>query len=171
MSQLSEYYKELGLSEEYIGRLPLPKFNEETRLILVDIGPDGREKLMSPEAAENWLALKSSALSDGLTLITYSAYRSFEYQFNLIRERIRRGETVEQVTQRLAPPGFSEHHSGRAVDITCEMFPHPTQSFDQSVEFRWLSENAGKFGFVMSYPKGNSVGIIYEPWHWCFHPV
>ena len=168
MAELIDFYKQLGLSQEYLNGLLLPKFKEETRLVLADISPDGKERLLTPEASESWKALKSKALADGMTLFTYSAYRSFEFQFQLVRDRIRIGETVEKALCRLTPPGFSEHHSGRAVDIACPSFPHLIQEFDRSVEFRWLQDNASEFGFFMSYPKGNTFGIMYEPWHWCF---
>ena len=168
MSELNDLYCELGLTEEFINGICLPKFKEETELVLADVGPDGKEKLLSIKAAERWKALKSKALSDGITLYTYSAYRSYNFQFELIRERMRKGESLEQALVRLTPPGFSEHHTGRAVYVTSPTFPHPTQAFDQSIEFQWLIQNATKFRFHMSYPKGNTTGIMYEPWHWCF---
>ena len=171
MAELKDLYKELGLTEDYISKLTLPKFKEENRLILVEVGTDGKEKLLSAEAAESWAELKSKARSDGITLYTYSAFRSFEFQFELIRERIRRGESLDQALRRLAPPGFSEHHTGRAVDITSPTFPHPTEKFDQSSEFNWLIEHASRFRFTLSYPKGNKSGIMYEPWHWCYRGV
>ncbi|MGO4780892.1 D-alanyl-D-alanine carboxypeptidase family protein, partial [Lysobacter sp. 2RAB21] len=37
--------------------------------------------------------------------------------------------------------------------------------------FAWLREQAGGYGFVMSYPRGNPHGIVYEPWHWRYEPV
>lgn len=168
MIELQHLYRELGLTQEFLNGLCLPKFKEETELLLADIGPDGKEKLLSIEATQHWKALKSKALSEGITLYTYSAYRSYSYQFELIKERMKRGEPLEEILRRLAPPGFSEHHTGRAVDVASPTFPHLAQAFDQSIEFKWLSQNATKFRFYMSYPEGNTSGIIYEPWHWCF---
>jgi len=171
VAELKNFYNELGLTDAYISSLRLPKFKEETKLVLIEVGPDGKEKLLASTAAQSWAALKSKAHSDGVTLFTYSAFRSFELQYELIKERLRKGESLEQVLQRLAAPGFSEHHTGRAVDVTCPTFPHPTQEFDQSIEFNWLTENASEFKFSLSYPKGNTTGIMYEPWHWCFRGV
>ena len=101
MAELNDFYKKLGLSEEYINGLLLPKFKEETRLVLADISPDGKERLLTPEASESWKALRQKALADGITLFTYSAYRSFEFQFQLVKDRMGRGETVEQALCRL----------------------------------------------------------------------
>jgi D-alanyl-D-alanine carboxypeptidase len=168
VAELNDLYKELCLSDDYINRLSLPKHSEEKNLIVAELGRDGKEKLLFPEAAQAWNALKSKALEDGIVFYAYSAYRSYAYQCELIKDRVKRGETFEQATKRLTPPGFSEHHSGRAVDIASPNFPHLVQEFDGSVEFRWLVENAGRFGFFLSYPEGNEAGIMYELWHWLF---
>ena len=65
-----------------------------------------------------------------------------------------------------AAPGYSEHHTGCAVDIATPGSRPLTEEFEDSQAFRWLTDNAGKFGFSMSYPRNNPAGFIYEPWHW-----
>ena len=67
-----------------------------------------------------------------------------------------------------APPGCSEHHTGRAVDIGTPHCKVLDEEFEQTEAFDWLVRFAGKFGFRLSYPRGNSCGYAYEPWHWCF---
>ena len=68
-----------------------------------------------------------------------------------------------------AAPGYSEHHTGRAVDIATPGSRPLTEEFEDSAAFHWLNENAADFGFSMSYPRDNRYGFIYEPWHWAQH--
>src|SRR5690606_41627176 len=65
-----------------------------------------------------------------------------------------------------AAPGWSEHHSGRAVDISAPGEPPAEESFEATPAFAWLRANAAGLGFTMSYPRDNPHGIVYEPWHW-----
>jgi len=43
-----------------------------------------------------------------------------------------------------------------------------TEEFEKPTGFDWLTKNAKKFGFKMSFPRNNEYGFIYEPWHWCY---
>jgi D-alanyl-D-alanine carboxypeptidase len=168
VSEATDLLEELGITAAYLSSINLPRFKEESELVVADISADGKERLLTPEAAKSWDALKSEARKSGLQLNLYSGFRSFKLQAELIKERMNRGETLEQALLRLAPPGYSEHHSGRAVDITCPSVTHPRLEFESTPEFDWLEKNAANFSFYMSYPKGNASGIIYEPWHWCY---
>jgi D-alanyl-D-alanine carboxypeptidase len=67
-----------------------------------------------------------------------------------------------------APPGYSEHHTGRAVDIVCADMPYLEIAFEDTQAFQWLVNHADSFGLTLSYPRGNAAGYQYEPWHWCF---
>ena len=67
-----------------------------------------------------------------------------------------------------AEQGYSEHQLGTAVDfVTSENGYYLTTSFENTKTFKWLQENAYKYGFILSYPKGNTY-YQYEPWHWRF---
>ncbi len=78
------------------------------------------------------------------------------------------GQNWEEIFRVSAPPGCSEHHTGRAVDIGTPHCKVLDEEFEQTEAFDWLVRFAGKFGFRLSYPRGNSCGYAYEPWHWCF---
>ena len=65
-----------------------------------------------------------------------------------------------------AAPGCSEHHTGRAIDITSVDCSPLSEAFATTSAYDWLQLNAAQFGFFMTFPAGNSFGIIYEPWHW-----
>ena len=67
-----------------------------------------------------------------------------------------------------AAPGYSEHHSGRAVDLTTPGSPVLEEAFEESDAFAWLRRRAPEFGFRMSYPRDNPHRVAYEPWHWAW---
>ena len=75
---------------------------------------------------------------------------------------------IEEVLTVCAPPGFSEHHTGRAVDLSTPGSPELEIEFDQTPAYAWLTKRAAEFGTYLSYPVGNPRGYHYEPWHWCF---
>ena len=86
--------------------------------------------------------------------------------FNLSLEDAR---TVVQSYSAL--PGQSEHQTGLCVDfITSDMGSELTEDFELSAAYRWLSQNAYKFGFILRYPDGKEdiTGYTYEPWHYRF---
>ena len=121
---------------------------------------------LTPETAEQWQDMVAAAGQDTVSLMIVSGYRSIEYQARLIRTKINAGQVISQILQVNAAPGFSEHHSGRAIDIATPGSRPLTEDFEETAAFRWLQENAAKFGFSMSYPRDNAGGFIYEQWHW-----
>jgi D-alanyl-D-alanine carboxypeptidase len=95
-----------------------------------------------------------------------SGFRSVDYQAGLIRTKLDRGQAIEAILQVNAAPGFSEHHTGQAVDIATPGSRPLTEEFEDTPAFEWLTREADRFGFSMSYPRNNPFGLIYEPWHW-----
>ncbi len=112
--------------------------------------------------------MRQAALSEGQTLLLVSAFRSHRYQEQLVRRKLAQGVSWETILAVTAFPGFSEHHTGRAVDIGTRDSVDLTGAFEKTAEFRWLSKHAASFGFHLSYPRGNPTGIGYEPWHWAY---
>ncbi len=160
----------LGISIALIESKQLPLHLEAGELVLVEADAVGREYFLAPKAARAWHELKQAAQQDRVTLEIVSAFRSIERQADIIRAKQQRGMPIETILTLSAPPGYSEHHSGRAVDINTPGCAATEEPFELTDAFRWLTLHAGRFGFTMSYPRGNSLGFIYEPWHWCFHP-
>ncbi|MDP2370951.1 D-alanyl-D-alanine carboxypeptidase family protein, partial [Rhodoferax sp.] len=106
--------------------------------------------------------------ADGIDLFIVSAFRSVERQAEIVRRKLASGQSLETILAVSAPPGFSEHHSGRAVDLSTPGVAPLEPAFDQSPAFAWLVQRAAVFGFRLSFPEGNAQGYQYEPWHWCF---
>jgi D-alanyl-D-alanine carboxypeptidase len=97
-----------------------------------------------------------------------SGFRGIDYQAELIGRKLSAGQCLSDILKVSAAPGFSEHHTGNAVDVTTEGAAALDETFDNTDCFHWLLARAGDFGFTLTYPRDNSFGIDYEPWHWCF---
>ena len=115
--------------------------------------------------------MQAAAATDDVTLLPLSAFRSVARQTAIIRQKLARGERIEAILRVSAVPGCSEHHTGRALDLGAPGHLGLEDSFARTREFRWLRQRAVKFGFHLSYPRGNRQGIAYEPWHWCWRPA
>ena len=161
--------KQLGIPTSFVTDFPRPLHCECDDLVSIGLDMLGREQRMERRAAAQWHAMVAAAGKEGVVLGAISGFRSFDYQRQIIeRASSRLGLTLEQITCVSALSGFSEHHTGRAMDIGTPGFPALTEEFEQTPAFHWLTKRARDFGFWMTYPKGNPFGIIYEPWHWLF---
>lgn len=174
---IAEVLGELGVDEAYFLARGLVKFEDagcdgvENELVVVQVDEDGREHELVSAAALAWEEMRVAALDElgeECELLLVSAYRSVERQGEIVRGKFLRGLGAEEIFAVSAPPGFSEHHTGRAVDISTPGFEALEEEFEGSVAFGWLVKNAGRFGFSMTYGRENPFGYLYEPWHWCF---
>jgi D-alanyl-D-alanine carboxypeptidase len=145
----------------------LPRCLEEKNLI--PINENGREFLLHPVAILAWKSMRAQAMLDGIGMQIVSAYRSVSRQNEIIDKKRKAGMSDGDIFKYSAPAGFSEHHSGLAIDITTDGFKPFEEEFEKSEAFDWLQQHAGHFGFTLSYPRGNQYGIGYEPWHWLHH--
>ena len=160
--------RELGADPALLRARGLPLFADARQLRCVGLGTDGRDKFLLPAASAAWLAMREAAARDDVELLLISAFRSFEFQLALIRGKLAKGRSIGEILTVNAPPGCSEHHSGRAVDIGARDTPALEEDFERTPAFEWLSREANRFGFHLSYPRGNRYGYLYEPWHWCW---
>lgn len=162
-------HAELGIPPDY-GRDGQPPYYPEAT-DLVDVGPNlvGRIQRLTPRAAERWRSMAAAAQADGTRLLIVSGFRDFEYQADLIRRKLDTGQAIAEILQVNAAPGFSQHHTGCAIDIATPGSRPLTEEFEHSEAFAWLGRRARDFGFSMTYPRGNAAGFIYEPWHWALN--
>ena len=163
-------HRELGIPPGYSAVCGMSLQEECTNLVDTETDVFGRQPQLDAEAFAAWQAMQSAAATDGIVLQIVSAYRSFDYQKQLFMRKLARGDSLDTILQVNAAPGYSEHHTGRALDIGCPGFPYLEVIFENSPAFLWLQENAASFNFHMSFPQGNTRGIQYEPWHWCYRP-
>lgn len=160
--------KQLGIPEDY-GVLHKLELCEECTQP-VSIGKDifDRDQKMAARAAHAWFDMRDAAAADNINIQVVSAFRPVAYQAGIIQRKLDAGQCIEDILKVSAAPGYSEHHSGRALDLTSPGFEPLEEEFENSPAFAWLGESAGRFGFRMSFPKKNRHGIAYEPWHWCW---
>jgi len=129
-----------------------------------DYGTAGMQ--VKSEVYEAFKKMYYAAKLEDLNLHIISAYRSWntqDYFFNLNVKT--HGLKVTETFY--ARPGHSEHQTGLAIDIVAGKGGH-SRDFGNTMEYRWLLDNAHTFGFILRYPNGKThiTGFIYEPWHW-----
>lgn len=156
---LKKYSKVYFLNEHYVP-LSLSSIDEKYR------GPTSANYQISSNVWPYLSALLVSAEGAGLELLVQSAYRSFGAQSMLKANNVMiYGEgTANRFS---ADQGYSEHQLGTTIDFTTVPLSGSLIGFDKTPEYTWLLENAHRFGFILSYPAGNSY-YKYEPWHWRF---
>jgi len=169
LSGLVERLHALGLDEVGYGeRSGLALVPEPCTLAYAGRDRYARPLWLTRSTARAWRHMRAAATVDGVVLEAISGYRSHDYQLGIFNRKLARGQTVDEILVVNAAPGFSEHHSGLALDVGTPGEPAAEESFEKTSAFAWLREHAGDFGFVMSYPRDNPHGITYEPWHWRF---
>lgn len=167
---LAEIHRELQIPATYAAERGLSLHPEAiaSDLIVIATNLSGQPIRLTPETATAWQSLLASASQMEITLVPISGFRSVARQAEIIREKLRAGVQLESILRFVAAPGYSEHHTGRAIDIGSPEHIELDDDFAQTAAYRWLETYAGSFGFHLSYPRGNHDGIGFEPWHWCW---
>ncbi|MBW4540807.1 MAG: M15 family metallopeptidase [Myxacorys chilensis ATA2-1-KO14] len=150
-----------------LGHFPYPQAELTTLVVVGKYG--GRVEKLAPEAAIAWQQMVSAAKASKVSIVPISGFRSIDEQAMLFRDRVRR-RGLEGAARSVAPPGYSEHHTGYAIDVGDGRAPYLdiSQAFARSSAFQWMAKNAKKFGFELSFRPNNAQRVIYEPWHWRF---
>lgn len=146
----------------------LPLCREPRELVATEADYYGRPQRLLPAAFSAWTAMKTAAADAGIRLHLISAFRDIDYQYQLLQRKLEAGQSLEQILTVNAAPGYSEHHTGRAIDVGTMDCAALVTEFEDTAAFTWLQKNAADFGFFLSYPHDNPFGIGYEPWHWCY---
>ncbi len=122
----------------------------------------GVNSSLRKEAAEAFMKMSDAATLDNIIIKNASAYRSYEYQVNLYDRYVAR-DGKEAADTYSARAGFSEHQTGLALDIN-----EIDNNFENTDAFKWLQNNAYKYGFILRFPKDKEdiTGYQYEPWHY-----
>jgi LAS superfamily LD-carboxypeptidase LdcB len=155
--------------------------NEKKYIAYKDAGKE------SVEMKKAFDALDVEAKKQGIDLKNVSGYRSYDSQVGTFFSKITKiwGPKLtdtEKATVKAdylkraelsAPPGFSEHSTGLAIDIASDSLGLGASSNLNTATYpaklaEFLATNAPKFGFKLSYPQGSTAGAGYEPWHWVF---
>ena len=153
---------ERNLNHRILGHLPYEEIPKEKLVFIephIEVHIDMRDSL---------LKMKEEAKNDGIYLVFLSGYRSINLQNEIFYTlKSIRNQEAAQRARVSAPPGYSEHSTGFAIDIgdaTQRETDFETE-FENTDAFEWLIKNAAKFHFKLSFNKNNKY-IDYEPWHW-----
>ncbi len=157
-----DFQAERNHDHRILGHLP---YNEVPKEKLVLIEPYLEVHI---DMHDSLLKMREEAKKDGIYLVFLSGYRSINLQNEIFYslKSFRNQEAAERARVS-APPGYSEHSTGFAIDIgdaTQRETDFETE-FENTDAFKWLIKNAAKFHFKLSFTKDNKY-IDYEPWHW-----
>ncbi len=155
---LQKYSKVYFLNENYI----------PSRLRKIDdkyIMSGKPEQYFHAQAIEKLEDMLDAAKNDGFDIKVVSAYRSFDEQSELKGQYTQTYGSGANTFS--ADQGYSEHQLGTTLDLTTAGVGGAYTSFADTEEYKWLLENAHRFGFILSYPHDNTF-YIFEPWHWRF---
>ena len=145
-----------------LGHLPYNEISKEKLVLIepnIEVHIDMRESL---------LKMRKDAKKDGIYLVFLSGYRSINLQKDIFYSlKSMRNQIAAERARVSAPPGYSEHSTGFAIDIG-DAYNRETDfevEFEKTDAFRWLNKNAAKYHFKLSFNQNNE-DVDYEPWHW-----
>lgn len=148
----------------------LPDDWEETVELVEQDNKYGETYKVEKKALEAFNKLQAALLEEGVIIELDSTYRSVAYQQGLWDDwTVEFGE--EYVKKYVAVPGYSEHHTGLAIDICIEKDGKRINDNDEMIAereiFAKIHARLAEFGFILRYPEGaeSITGYGYEPWH------
>ena len=156
------FQAQINRDHRILGHLPYAEIPKE-KLVLIE--PNIQVHI---DMRDSLLEMRDEAKKSGIYLVFLSGYRSINLQKEIFYslKSFRNQEAAERARVS-APPGYSEHSTGFAIDIgdaTQRETDFETE-FENTDAFKWLIKNAARFHFKLSFTKDNKY-IDYEPWHW-----
>ncbi len=139
-----------------------------TKILAYAPGRDESARYMRKEAADQLNLMLADAKADGTEIVITTAYRAYWLQKAIFESNVAKKGSIEEANKTSAKPGQSEHQTGLAADLSSPGLNYEiSYDFGQGPEGKWMADNAGKYGFILRYPKGmeNITGYTFEPWH------
>jgi D-alanyl-D-alanine carboxypeptidase len=167
-TQNSDSVKQKAKQDALLGHL---EYRQAPESEIVAVNANGKRIRLRKSAAKKFEQMVNDARKAGIRLVPISGFRSVKEQEQLFfKVGAKRNQTPAQRASVSAPPGHSEHHTGYAVDIGDGAVPATNLStnFENTEAFKWMQANAARYSFELSFPKDNTQGVSYEPWHWRF---
>ena len=142
--------------------------NAKQRLVKVGVYYYDRPAFLDQDVADVFNQMMSDAKAQGVNLIIISGFRTIADQEKLFTRQVQRRGSQQAAAKLSAPAGFSEHHTGYAMDIGDGNSPKTDLKFEfeNTAAYQWLAVNAHNYGFELSFPRNNPQGVSFEPWHW-----
>jgi zinc D-Ala-D-Ala carboxypeptidase len=156
---LAKYSKIFFLNEHYTPRKVTPIDKKYVR------NTDGMYEYIHSDISRFLKKMLEDADDDSISLLITSAYRSYDEQAGLKNSySVQYGSGANTFS---ADQGYSEHQLGTTIDFTSDEIGGGLTGFETTKAYAWLTKNAHRYGFTLSYPEGNEY-YIFEPWHWRF---
>ena len=137
--------------------------------LIETLNKDNNKVLLETEAFYYYEQLKDYLKTIGIEIAINEAYRSIEDQEKIVEE-FKNIYDEEKLYKKVAMPGYSEHHTGLAIDIG--LIFDKKEEEEENIKIREnlyqeMHKHLSKFGFILRYPKGKEeiTGYSYEPWH------
>ena len=140
--------------------------NYKPNNLVTVLAEHGYPNKIRADVYEEFKKMYNAAKSDNVSIFIASPYRSYSDQ-NALYTYYVNTDGKKNADTYSARPGFSEHHTGLAMDLIPQ-YGLDLDTFENSDGFNWMQENAYKYGFILRYPKDKEyiTGYIYEPWHY-----
>jgi len=124
------------------------------------------DRFLRDDCASAFELLYQAALGEGYKIGVASAYRSYDLQYTLY-SNYSAAKGSEKADTFSARPGHSEHQTGLTLDwyTPTNLECYLSRCLEDSEEYQWMGSNMHIYGFTLSYPKDNSAGYMFEPWH------
>ena len=151
--------KFLKLNKEYVPN-DLEEINDK-----YFISGNKKVRFLRKEAKEAFEKLSDDSIKNKTPVYGQSAFRTYERQDELYSSAIQ-SYGKEKADLDTARPGHSEHQTGLTIDVSSTKQGNML-SFEKTSSYKWMMDNAYKYGFILRYPKDkeNIHGFIYESWH------
>lgn len=100
-------------------------------------------------------------------MLVNSGFRDYDFQNEIYTERVQT-EGAEEAAKYVALPGYSEHHTALAMDLSVYLANGTSVAVADYELCDWFEEHAPDYGFVLRYPseKADITRISYEAWHY-----
>lgn len=141
----------------------LEKNYKPNDLVYVD-GAYGNKVPMREVIKDSFLELQKAAKKElNINLLPTTAFRDEAFQTTLYNNYVN-SDGVKEADTYSARPGYSEHQTGLAIDLKNTALSN-TRLTDEN--YKWLENNAYKYGFIIRFPKGKEfiTGYQFENWH------
>ena len=139
-----------------------------------NIPKDDRTFQLEKVTHEYFIKLREKLLEEyNITIELDSAYRSVARQQEIWDEFVEK-YGLNYTEKYVAKPGYSEHHTGLALDICLvvngTVIDDNEEMIKQKEIFEKIHKKLSEYGFILRYLQGKEsiTGYNYEPWHFRF---
>jgi LAS superfamily LD-carboxypeptidase LdcB len=156
-------------------------YRKDEKFVLVDKKWSKKEVYLQKKAFVAFVKMAEAAKEDGVDLFILSGTRSFSDQKKVWEDYWKKNQkkiknpkdNAKKILLYNSMPGTSRHHWGTDIDINSDDPKYFEKDAGKKI-YRWLVENATKYGFCQVYTdkkRSKRTGYSTEVWHWSYMPL